>query len=183
MTEARIVRPALLLVFLSLYWCCCATVLWWAYDINSQISGGYYQRNQALVLVAKMALIVTVLTAVVWLLVRPHKVIRPWWRLAWNIGWKTAIVQVLYVFIVLARRQLWAPSQGIDDNVMFLPIVGLVNAQFLSEFGWLSFLLDVVPIMACVSGILYWLAIASAHRQLIGNDTVATPGPTIGVPN
>ena len=111
--------------------------------------------------VGKMSLIVTILTVVVWLFVRHRSRGGSQRRLVWSVAWKTAIVLVLYVFIVLVRRQLWDPSQG--DDSAFLPIVGNVNGEFLSEFLWLIFVQQVVPIMAFASGLLY-LAQARAAK-------------------
>jgi hypothetical protein len=142
-----------LLLFICANWAICCLVIWWRYNINSLIRGGFYQRSQALVVVGKMSVIVTILTAGVWLFVRRRHRSDSQWRLVWNVAWKTAIVLILYVFIVLVRRQLWTPNQGSDSA--FLPLVGHVNGEFLSEFLWLIFLLEVVPIMAFVSGLLY----------------------------
>ena len=155
----------LLLAFLALYWLLNGLVLWWAYSINVQIHGGYYDRNRALALVAKMALIVTVLTSVIWVLAKRRKVTDLRWQLGWDVTWKTWIAQVVYVAIVVVRRQLWTPSQGLSDSAMFLPIVGCTNAKFLSEFRWLSFIIHVVPIMGLISGALYY-AQARALRFL-----------------
>src|ERR1700693_3683783 len=148
----RVRSNVVLLIFICANWAICCLVIWWRYHINLLIRVGSYQRNEALSVVGKMSLIVTILTAAVWLFVRHRSRSGLQWRLAWNVAWKTAIVLVLYVFIVLVRRQLWTESQGVNDSAMFLPLVGHVNAYFLSEFLWLIFLLEVVPIMAFVSG-------------------------------
>jgi hypothetical protein len=149
----RVRANAMLLIFICTNWAICCLVIWWRYHINLLIRGGSYQRNEALSLVGKMSLIVTILTAAVWLFVRHRTLSDSRWRLVWNVAWKTAIALVLYVFIVLVRRQLWTPSQG--DDSAFLPLVSRINGEFLSEFLWLIFLLEVVPIMAFVSGLLY----------------------------
>jgi hypothetical protein len=142
------------LIVLGAYWCIAGIVLWWSYDISPLILGGHYQRRQALAIVAKMALIVTVLTSLVWLFVMMRKVSGSRWRIAWNIGWKTAVFLLAYAIVVVTQRQLWNPSQGINDNAMFLPLIGNVNGRFFSEAGTLLFILEIVPIMACVSGLL-----------------------------
>ena len=157
----RVKSNILLLIFICANWAICCLVIWWRYNIELLIHGGSYQRNEALSVVGKMSLIVTILTAAVWLFVRHRNRTCSQWRLVWNVAWKTAIVLILYVFIVLVRRQLWTPSQG--DDSAFLPIVGNVNGEFLSEFLWLIFVLQVVPIMAFASGLLY-LAQARAAK-------------------
>lgn len=152
-------RIATLIVCFGIYWCLSGAVLWWMYDIDPLIRGGFYERNQALVLVSKMGLIISVLTTIVWLLAKWRPAGLPRWRLGWKVAWKTAVILTAYALIVLLRRQLWTPSQGMNDYAAFLPIVGHVNGQFLSEFGWLSFLLQVVPTVALLSGVLYYLQV------------------------
>ena len=127
-----------LVVLLVMYWALSGGVLWLAYDMRAEIQGGYYHQEQALALVAKMALIVAILTGAVWFLRDWRRGKRQGWRLGWNVAWKTWTVLIIYLAIVLVRRQLWTPSQGINDGAMFLPIVGYTHAQFLSEFRWLS---------------------------------------------
>jgi hypothetical protein len=151
----RVRANTVLLIFIGATWAICCLVIWWRYHINLLIRVGSYQRDEAMSAVGRMSLIVTILTAAVWLFVRHRNRSGSQWRLVWNVAWKTATVLVLYVLIVLVRRQLWTESQGVNDSAMFLPLVGHVNAHFLSEFLWLIFLLEVVPIMALVSGLLY----------------------------
>jgi hypothetical protein len=150
----RVRANTVLLIFICANWAICCLVIWWRYQINLLIRRGSYQRNEALSVVGKMSLIVTILTAGVWLFVRYRNRSGSQWRLVWSVVWKTAIVLILYVFIVLVRRQFWTPSQG--DDSAFLPLVGHINGEFLSEFLWVIFLLEVVPIMAFVSGLLYF---------------------------
>jgi hypothetical protein len=120
--------------------------------------GGFYERNQALSLVAKMGLIIASLTILAWFLVRlPRTTPRSERQLAFGATWKSALILWAYVFVVLLRRELWTPAQGIDDNAMFLPLVGHVNSQFLGEFRCFPFLFVVVPIMAVVSGMFFYL--------------------------
>jgi hypothetical protein len=109
------------------------------------------------VLLAKMALIVVILTSAIWLLGDLHKGKRQGWWLGWNVAWKTWGILTEYMAIVLIRRQLWKPSQGMTDSAQFLPVVGYTNAQFLAEFRWLSFLIEVIPIVGLISGGLYLL--------------------------
>ncbi len=157
-----------LFLFLIVNWCVSGAVLWWVYDMAMQIGGGHYGRNEALRYVAEMGLITTVLTALVWIQVgmgmggrRPGPL--------WNVTWKTAAIQIGYTFIVVLRRQLWTPSQGMSDNSAFLPIVGHVNGRFFSEFLWVAFLVQVIPILALVSGALYHLQ-ARISRKVTPNE-------------
>jgi hypothetical protein len=55
----------------------------------------------------------------------------------------------------MVRRELWTPAQGVNDDAMFLPIVGAVNSAFFLEFGWLLFVAEVTPILGFVAGMLY----------------------------
>jgi hypothetical protein len=166
-TEARFDgAPALisLLICLALYWILSSAVLWLTYDMKTQIHGGYYRPEQAFKLVAKMSLIVTALTSTVWFLVDWRKPKRRGWRLGWSVAWKTWAFLIVYLAIVLIRRQIWTPSQGMNDSAMFLPIVGNTNAQFLSEFRWLSFLIQVIPIVGLISAGLYFLRAHALQR-------------------
>jgi len=150
-----IVHATFLLVCLSLYWCVCGIVLWWSYDITPLIRGGYYQRGQALGLVSRMSLIITILTTIAWLLSRPRKTIWPQWRLAWRAAWFTLLVLFFYGAAVFGRMQF--ASHNLLEDSDFLPVVGHVNSHFFSEVGWITFFVYVTPIMACVSGLLCYL--------------------------
>jgi len=132
----------LLPIFFLLYWILSAVVLWWAYSISPSIRGGYYEHHQALVLVAKMGLIVTVLTSLAWLLLLRKR------QKVWTAIWQTAVVLVGYTALVLAR---WTLS----SSNTFVPDWG-VNSDFFSELNWLGFLLYVTPVMSGVSGVLYF---------------------------
>lgn len=77
--------------------------------------------------------------------------------MGWDVTWKTCAILTLYVVVVLIRRNLWDASQGINDYAIFLPIVGHVNGMFLSEYWWLTFLTQVIPIVGLISGGLYLL--------------------------
>ena len=147
-------RVIIFLISLCLNWCLSGVVLWLAYDISPFIKGGAYSQNQALLMVAEMGLRITILTAIIWILTARQKLSRSGWRAGWNVAWRTALVLAVYAVVVLARRQLWKPDQGINDWAMFL---GYVNARFFSEVGGISFLIEVVPTLACISGALYSL--------------------------
>jgi hypothetical protein len=152
------VSRKLLPVFFLLYWSASAGVLWWAYDISPLIRGGYYERHQALVLVTKMGLIVTVLTSFVWSFILIRKKSSNPQRAAWNAAWQTTLFLCGYAAVILARLQFGDFGTPLPDRA-FLPIIGTVNSHFFSEAGGLSFLLSVAPIMGCVSGILYFAAV------------------------
>jgi hypothetical protein len=148
------VAHILLPIFFLLYWSISAAVLWWAYDISPLIRGGYYERQQALVLVMKMALIVTVLTGVLWsFLIRLRKNDNAR-QGALAAALLTALVLAGYAIVVIGWRQF--SGTPASDNA-FVPIVGSINSHFFSEAGGLSFVLNVAPIMGCISGILYFI--------------------------
>ena len=148
--------PKLLPILFLSYWSTSAGVLWWAYDISPLIRGGYYERHQALVLVTKMGLIVTVLTSFVWSFILIRKKSSNPQRAAWTAAWQTALVMAGYTAFVVGWRQFGGTPAS--DNA-FVPILGSINSHFFSEVGGLSFLLNVAPIMGCVSGILYFAAV------------------------
>jgi predicted neutral ceramidase superfamily lipid hydrolase len=154
--KRKILSSASLVAFLCLTWGLCALVIWWAYDMQAFIRGGFYRYPDALSLVVKMGLIVTVLVGIVWLAPRRRTDPPQASQLVWNVAWKTVLILIAYGLIVVIRRQLWTPSQGISDSAMFLPFIGHVNGQFFSEFRWLSYLFVVVPIVGCLSGTLYY---------------------------
>jgi hypothetical protein len=138
----------LLPIFFLFYWVVSALVLWRAYSISPSIRGGYYEHHQALVLVTKMGLIITVLTSFAWLLLIRKR------QKVWTAIWRTAVVLVGYAAIVLAR---WTFS----SSNAFVGILGSVNGHFFSEFDWLGFVLYVTPVMSGVSGVLYFV-----HRKI-----------------
>jgi hypothetical protein len=149
------VSRKLLPIFFLLYWSTSAGVLWWAYDISPLIRGGYYERHQALMLVTKMGLIVTVLTSCVWSFILIRKRSSNTQRAAWTAAWQTSLLMAAYTALVVGWREF--SGTPATDNA-FVPILGGINSHFFSEVGGLSFLLEVVPIMGCVSGILYLAA-------------------------
>lgn len=147
-----------LATFFLLYWGICAGVLWWAYDISPLIQGGYYQPHQALALVTKMALVVTVLTGIVWWFIIRRRKTDNAGRAAWTAAWQTAVVMAGYAVFVVGWRQL---SGTPASDSAFVPILGHINSHFFSEVGGLTFLLDVTPVMGCISGILYFIGCRS----------------------
>ncbi len=153
--ERRIGLLFLLLpTFILVYWSISCAALWWAYNITALIRGGYYERGQALNLVWKMALIITALTGLVWLLrlVWDRRALVA--RRSWTAAWQTALILCLYAAIILANIQFGNYSSPLPDRA-FLPFVGHVNSYFFSEAGSLNFIFAVVPVNASVSGLLY----------------------------
>ncbi len=153
---SRIRSSLIVVVCLALYWLLAAFVLWWSYGITPLIRGGYYEVHRAVLLVGEMALIITVLTAVVWMLVRRRRAASSNWRLALHVSWGTWLFLLVYAGAVLAYLELGRHNVPLDDSA-FLPVLGHVNSHFFSESNWLIFLLYVVPGMGCVSGGLYCL--------------------------
>jgi hypothetical protein len=150
-----------LVPILGLYWFISGIVLWWAYQITYNIAISRYQHHQALVLVAKMGLILTVVTSVAWLFRLRRRAKIPRWRIGWRAAWQTALVLIAYFSIVMAHIMFRHPM-GLTKDSDFFPIMGQVHAHFFSEVGPLIFFYPVVPVMACVSGVLcylYFLAI------------------------
>jgi len=149
-----VVIPVILLI---IGWLLSMGVLWWVYDITPLIQGGFYTHDRALRLVASMGVILISLTAVVWLFAANRNGNESPRKRAWAVCWKTALVLTGYAIIVVVRRMQWRPSQGLNDDAMFLPFIGRINAPFFSEVGWVAFILEVIPLIACISGLLYWL--------------------------
>jgi hypothetical protein len=159
-------RVAIFLLSFCLNWSLSAILLWWTYDMDSFANGGAYSHNRAFVLVVKMGLIITLLTTVVWAVAlrKPRIGLRR--RAVWSVGWKTALILLVYALMIEGRRLSWTPAQG---NKAFSPILNDVNSEFFREFLFLIFVLEIVPIMGCISGILYSLQVAvidPLHRQL-----------------
>ncbi len=157
--------------FLFLYWCLSGMVLWWSYDVTALIRGGYYREGQAVRLIGAMALIISLLTALAWWLVPRQNPEIPTWRLIWRTVWRTGLLLLVYGAAVLACRQFSPSNKPMNDSA-FLPILGSINSHFFSEVGWLSYMLNVTPIMACFSGILYYF-----QNRLSARSNVLAGGP------
>jgi hypothetical protein len=144
-----------LVISLVINWAASCLELWFEYGY--QISLGLYPREDVLTSMWKMGLIITVLTCVVWLLADRKEAKRRGWKGSdWNVTWKTCAILTLYVAVVLIRRNTWDASQGINEYAMFMPIVGHVNGQFLSEFLWLNFLFRVLSVRLRKTAINGW---------------------------
>jgi hypothetical protein len=153
--KPRLFQAAILLGKLLLFWVAGCAVLWITYGLNVEIEYANLRKPDALVFVMKMSLIMSVLTGGVWLWrVRVTSgTTKAWARFA-KILLSTAAVLFLYVLIVLIRRNLWNASQGLSVYSQFLPIVGRVNSEFLSEFKWMIFITQVLPVMSVLSAVL-----------------------------
>lgn len=137
-----------------LLWFAGVFVLWWAYDMSAFIAGDAYNSASALAWAWEFSLILSGLAAVVWLRGRKALRTRRGWQAAWAICWQTAILLLLYAIPVVAARQTWSPKRGISDWAMFL---GPLNARFFSETGPITFMLEVVPSVAVISAVLFWM--------------------------
>jgi hypothetical protein len=149
---------ALLLSF-SVNWCLAGVVLWWAYDFGPGLTG--ISHGHALVLVTKMGLVITVLTVSVWVLADQKWGASSGWRSFMRVAWATAIVLLSFALIVICRRILWRPEQG---DKAFFPILDTIISEFFKEFLWLNYVLEVVPVMCCISGALYLIQLRLANK-------------------
>ncbi len=151
-------RSSLVFIALLIYWLIAASALWKVYDIGPLISGGYLSHGQAISVVTKMGLLLTVLTSGAWIWssrqTSNKKTFLAVWRSA---ALRTFVVLFFYWLVVFIRREIWTPSQGVNDDAMFLPFIGHVNAVFFAEVGWLSFLIGIIPCMGIVSGFVFSL--------------------------
>lgn len=162
----ELILPFRFLLFTGLYYFLAAAVLWWAYDMSAFIRGGAVEYNSAVQLCREMGLIVTLLAMLAWLIDAQWGKNPAWWRRVWQITCKTALVLFVYMAVVMARRELWHQSQGVNDWSMFF---GHLNAQFFAEVGWISFLFVVLPLMSLASGFLslinvWWSAPRSSKK-------------------
>jgi hypothetical protein len=147
-------------IFFVVYWCLSTVVLWWSYDISSQIKGEHYKQGQALKLVAEMALIITVLTALAWVFTVKSKPDTSPLQAIWGATWRTGMALFSYWAVVFAFMNFSPNPVPLPDS-SFISLLGHINSHFFSEAGWLSYLLTVAPIMTLLSGGLYYI-----HSQI-----------------
>ena len=160
--KSKLLRIAFLLLKLALFWIAGCALLWVTYHIDLQVDYGNRTRPEALELTMKMSLIMSVLTGCVWAWrVRSMRSAHSAWVRIMSVALSTAVVLFLYVLIVLIRRNLWTAAQGISVYSQFLPILGRVNAEFLSEFKWVIFVAQVLPIMSILSALLLTMVFPS----------------------
>lgn len=145
-------------------WFLSSYLLWRLYDIQQLIVAGDYSHAQAVHLVSTMGLIITVLVIAVWVYTDLRHRAGTYWRCTWKVAAQTMLVLGIYGAAVVIRRESWRPNQGLSDDAMFLPFIGTTNAAFFSEYGWLIYFLEIVPIISLVSGLSYQL-----KMRLTGN--------------
>jgi len=160
-------RSSLWFASLTIHWLFACGALWWFYDIGPLIRDGVFNLGEATSRVIKMGLIVTILTTAAWLWMirveQKEKLLRLWW----SATWRTLLLLFLYFLAVMFRREMWTQSQGINEDAMFLPIVGHINGFFFSEFRWLGFLIQVIPLMGILSGILFCSQVRLGRRRTL----------------
>jgi hypothetical protein len=134
--------------------------------MSKQVDVGNITGSLALELVMGMALIMSGLTAAVWLyfIGRPIRTTSLWRRIAVMFLW-TSLVLIAYTLLVLTRRNFWTQSQGLSVYDQFLPVVGRINAEFLSEFDWIAYLFEVIPAMSLLSAVLFSIRIPKKSSQ------------------
>ena len=115
--------------------------------------GGYTYR-QTISLAFQMATLTTCLVLLVWLMSSAIHTNGTWLSLGIKTALETALVLSIYIAAVVIWRNSWTPEKGFTDEAAFMPIVGHVNAAFFSDFGWLNYLVVVVPIVSILSGAL-----------------------------
>ena len=172
--KSKLLLFSILLFKLALFWLAGCALLWVTYGFDLQIDYGNLGRPDALAFTMKMSLIMSVLTGFVWawrtrVMRNSHKA----WAQITRTSLSTAAVLFLYVLIVLIRRNLWTAARGVSDYAQFLPIVGRVNSEFLSEFKWVIFVAEVLPIMSILSAIL--LTIGSPFIDGWPRDSRSSP--------
>ena len=158
-------------------WLCSFGMLWWAYSMAARSNEGYYTRSEAVRLTAEMALVTTVLVCIVWLASPFFHREQTWLRLAVKTAVESAGILVLYTTVVMVWRNSWKPEKGLTDSAQFGPVVGHLNAQFLSDFGWLQYIVIIVPPVALMAGVLVpSLDFLCSRRQLRVKDrSLTTP--------
>jgi hypothetical protein len=140
---------------LLVYWITGCLLLWFFYGMSIQVANENRTKLLAVELVMGMSLVITVLTACAWLFCpRALKGSETFWLQFIKAFLVTAAVLTAYLTVVLIRRNLWTQEQGISVYVQFLPVVGRINAEFFSEFNWLTFLSEVIPTMSLFSALL-----------------------------
>lgn len=146
---------------LFVYWALGVLVVWRSYSMSALVRGRYYQHTQAIRLAAEFSCAVTFLTLIAWLLVRPRK-FQSMRSLGLGVGWRTFAILVPYVAAIVANFQFGTPL----PEPALLPFIGRLNQYFFSEFLWLVYLMQVVPVMTLFSAALYCLQTRVSAGQL-----------------
>jgi predicted neutral ceramidase superfamily lipid hydrolase len=141
-------------------------LLWITYGLNLELEQGTIAKIAAEHFVMKMSLIMSILVGASWwwCLAKNEKP-RKRWTGALRAALSTAVSLALYTLIVLIRRNLWSASQGLSVYAQFLPLVGRVNAEFLSGFKWIIFLVEVIPLMSLASALIFQMGFGGWLRR------------------
>jgi hypothetical protein len=150
-------KTTVLILKLPLCWIVGCFLLWLTYSFGFEIEQGVITKIAAQNFVMKMSLIMTILVATSWLWYLRRKKAETLWTQVRIVGFSTAATLSLYLLLVLLRRNLWSAEQGLTVYAQFLPLVGRVNAEFLSGYKWITFLAEVIPLMSLVSASVFML--------------------------
>jgi hypothetical protein len=133
---------------------CAWLAIWWAYSMKSRISGGYFSSGEARLLTAQMA-------SIVCLLLLPVQALAPYMRRKRSKLWITfgtfgaaLAVLLLYPGFVWWWREHWDISKGLSENAAFGPVLGHLNATFLSGFDGLAYAVGVAPPVSAIAAVL-----------------------------
>lgn len=165
-------RPGFVSAIVSgaLMWVICCLLLWWLYDLSPTVAHGSETKGTALIRVTEMGCIIVALTVAARFIRPQSNENRSAVRAGWSLCWKTALLLFGYGFLVVLWRQSWTPARGTNDDAMFLPILGRVNAAFFSEVGWIIYFVELVPILTVIAGVLYF-----AELRLMGSARSTRP--------
>lgn len=151
----RMANIAIMFSKMFAYWIAGCVLLWVAYGMSIQVDNANRTKLLALELVMGMSLIISVLTVGAWLFyLRISKESKTLWMRNAKVFLCTAVILTAYLTIVLVRRNLWTQKQGMSVYAQFLPVVGRINAEFFSEFNWLTYLTEIIPVMSLFSAVL-----------------------------
>lgn len=154
--------------FGALLWVVSCLLLWWLYDLSPAVAHGSESKRTPLIRVAEMGCIIVALTVTARFISRRSNERRSAMKAGWSLCWKAALLLFAYGLLVLVWRQSWTPSRGTNDDAMFLPVLGRVNAAFFSEVGWIIYFVELVPILTVIAGLLYFAEVrltASSHSS------------------
>jgi hypothetical protein len=133
--------------------------------MGKQIKDGVYPVSEAISLTIEMSALITALTVIAWLL--SGRIRRNATRIGRSViaAIGTLTILSLYTYVVETWRDHWTPEKGLTESAAFMPVLGHMNAAFFADFGWLGYLLVVVPLAALLSGSITWLLYASKKYE------------------
>jgi hypothetical protein len=146
-------------------------LLWWQYDFSVLVADGYEPERTALIQVAEMGCIVAALAVTARFFHGRSNCQRSAVKAGCSLSWKTALLLFGYGLLVMLWRESWTPARGISDYAMFLPVLGVVNARFFSEVGWIIYLVELLPMVSVIAAIVYGAEVRltsgpqSSHRR------------------